>query len=165
MFLSGVYWLRREINKFTDLTSKSVRSSGMRISAINWRDSQISTEYGGSWIMGKASLWQAVEGLERSQNERGRIQHASNPYTLRALNHPALGALVFPLSLPFGWEKARRGRSRKESNRNNVYRVYLQVNLKVTYGDCVGKTCANIFKQWYAPKFLSLNFFGWLDLL
>ena len=42
-------------------------------------------------------------------------------------------------------EKAKRGRPKKENNCNDVCRV-CQVNLKVTYGNCVAKSCVNIFK-------------------
>ena len=42
-------------------------------------------------------------------------------------------------------EKGKRGRPKKENNCNDVCRV-CQANLKVTYGNCVAKSCVNIFK-------------------
>ena len=42
-------------------------------------------------------------------------------------------------------EKAKRGRPHKENSCNDVCRV-CETNLKVTYGNCVAKSCVNLFK-------------------
>ncbi len=41
--------------------------------------------------------------------------------------------------------KAKRGRPKKENNCNEVCRI-CNLNLRVTYGDCGTKSCANLFK-------------------